>query len=294
MKKMKAALICTILLLSFKIHSQDLPPLGSMPMFYNGGFAGEAGTPRLNVGTTINENWGAGKKHRQFYYSSFDMFIPKVRTGIGISAGYRSTKFPKDYSRFDDTKIIDNTAFLIASLSPKFSYRGKYTFAPFIDFTYVQNNNNFDEPSVNMGYGTNSRAGILFNSRKMYIGISIEIFESYMKDYTFIGSADRSLNSNIQLGYSFQKSSESKFSFTPQLVLGLTKYKNENLHFGLADLSIMFRYQKFIWGLNSNGIAFGFQGKKFKMVLSQSVGKNFYSGNLSLRYVFKQGKKTLY
>lgn len=95
------------------------------------------------------------------------------------------------------------------------------------------------------------------------------------------------------MGYTFQRSSESKFSFTPQLLLSIDKFNSSaplRIHF--EDFILNFRYKQFIWGFNNRGIHVGWQTDKLRLMLTNGLGigvgkNNFsYTGNLSFLYVF--------
>ncbi|MCU0355176.1 MAG: hypothetical protein MUD08_15775, partial [Cytophagales bacterium] len=106
-----------------------------------------------------------------------------------------------------------------------------------------------------------------------------------------------------QFGYTFHRSSESKFSFTPQLLF-LTGADARRAFlssrfwlfapfrcFVLTDIMLNFRYKKVIWGLNGAGIHVGYQSSQIRIMLSQgiqSASGESYIGNLSFRYIFKQ------
>src|SRR5687767_3299342 len=139
MKNLRTALACIGMLVSNITYSQDNPPLGTLPMNYNGGFAGESGKGRLIVGANaIGEYFG----DRYSFYGSYDHFFTKISTGVGLTAigGYRD-------------------AYQL-SISPKISFKGKYTFAPFVSVSYFDNE-------------IGGSAGVLFNSQKFYMGYSL-------------------------------------------------------------------------------------------------------------------------
>lgn len=133
-------------------------------------------------------------------------------------------------------------------------------------------------------------------------------------------------NSYLQLGYSFQRSSASKFSFTPQLAFQIYDHTQTNkLMVEIKAINLNFRYNKFIWGVNNSGIHVGWQTEKFRLMLSNDIGavnyfmdranlyinymsqinkikpiNNFkdgyrgrgYIGNLSFRYIIKNKNQT--
>jgi hypothetical protein len=89
------------------------------------------------------------------------------------------------------------------------------------------------------------------------------------------------------VGYTFQRTPESKFSFTPQIVVSYERFNNvysmwngqvgvidKVRYITLVDLNLTFRYKKLITGINSNGLMVGYQNSKFKLQVT-----NFYSNN---------------
>jgi hypothetical protein len=154
-----------------------------------------------------------------------------------------------------------------------------------------------------------SRAGILFNTNKFYIGYSVHLIDHYKRGYkndTINFSQSGRVNnftSYLQLGYTFRRSATSDFSFTPQLAL----FIGTNSLFSLPDgprrlwdyfspeaLNLTFRYKKVIWGLNNTGVHVGYQSDRIKIMLSSIVGLagrngQGYTANLSSRYVFMGG-----
>ena len=161
-------------------------------------------------------------------------------------------------------------------------------------------------------FSIQSRAAILFNTQKWYVGYSVDLFTHREIRYSsadFGANLNRRFNSYWQFGYTFQRSSESKFSFTPQLLFrtgdadNFLDYRNFRYfrpvtqnsnfrYFRLVACNLNFRYQKLIWGISNAGFHVGWQTKQMRIMLSNDVvdGRFFgtrYIGNLSFRYVFK-------
>jgi hypothetical protein len=243
MKNLKRTLTCLGILLSYFSYSQVSPPLGSLPMLYNGGFAGESGQGRLALGIQTSKRLWNGNFSG---YGSYDHFFSKISTGIGLTA------------------IVGTQNAYILSISPKISFKGKYTLAPFVEGSYISDK--FE------GGG-----GFLFNSQKFYLGYSLTTFASF-----------------LQIGYSFQRLPESVFSFTPQLVFQINSISRPDID--IPAYSFIFRYKKFITGINDNGLALGYQGKKDKIVLSQNYlffwTRNESAVNLSYRHFFELKSNT--
>jgi hypothetical protein len=122
----------------------------------------------------------------------------------------------------------------------------------------------------------------------------------------------RGFESYLQAGYTFQKNSDSKFSFTPQVVIEIGKSDFEKrIFYGLAGYNFNFRYSQFIWGLNDGGVLFrgekhlltmggihvGWQSDRFRVMLTNSYSDNRYTqqgkytGNLSFRYILGNSNK---
>jgi hypothetical protein len=146
------------------------------------------------------------------------------------------------------------------------------------------------------------RAGFLMNTRKAYFGLSTNVYSSIHHDHTHIELKRFNTARGViypdfilyaQSGYTFQRSPDSKFAFTPQLVLGYyhpsDKYIPGDVADGLflKDLSVMFRYNKLIWGGNITGYAVGLQSTRLKLMYTQRLDFMNYSANVSLRYIFK-------
>ena len=152
-------------------------------------------------------------------------------------------------------------------------------------------------------FSIQSRAAILFNTQKWYVGYSVDLFTHREIRYSsadFGANLNRRFNSYWQFGYTFQRSSESKFSFTPQLLFrtgdGRVFSGDRGFaYFNFTAFNLNFRYQKVIWGVNNAGFHVGWQTKPMRIMLSSGFENGgfsgrYYVGNLSFRYVFK-GKK---
>lgn len=295
--------------MSFACYGQVIP-LGALPMQYNPAFAGEAGGPRFNFNLGLLT--ASRFRHNEYNLNtSYDQFIPAIRSGVGFSAGYFTSSFPYSSSS-------EGYKFSVA-VAPKFSLKGKYTISPSLDLTYGSSATSWNprpgtaKPLNLSGYHLLSRAAVLINSRKWYIGYSVDIplhntYQYYR--YRLFGRSDISperFNSYWQFGYTFQRSSESKFSFTPQLVFltGTDRYnrysRNSFRYFAPEAFSLNFRYGKFIWGANNAGFHLGMQTERVRvmvsngfgrrgLVTSDGLGSDAYTGNLSFRYMLKQSR----
>jgi hypothetical protein len=304
MNKLKIAVVCAVFLLSLNTRGQDIP-LGALPMLYNGGFAGDADHARFTTGFGIRKFWFSPTSST-LYFLSYDQFIPKVRTGFGVSLITGHTKTNDPY--LSEWNGINSTS-IITSISPKFSFRGKYTLAPFVDFRCANSyymsavRDSVSGYSLEPGWNTSFRGGLLFNSKKGYIGFTLDGFRNNSRPfYEFpdglVGisiSPPQTLfqSLTIQYGYTYQRLPESKFSFTTQLAyIILADHHNAPVQkrsqlFPMVTRYTNFtvRYSKFLLSLNSNGIGLGLQNEKFRVMLSS----NFSSiGSVTMRYVFKK------
>jgi hypothetical protein len=283
-------------------------------MQFNPSFAGQVSGPRLSANT--------GYDHRKFryiiapasttkeysLYTSYDQFIPAIRSGVGITAGvggvdntFNSIGINNLNKRYD---ITERNTYLSVALAPKISLKGKYTLSPSVEVAYNSLRSDRTDYSPDSGQiyrefnnlEWQGRAGLLFNTSKLYIGYSVILFEHLRNPYTNTYlNLNSSFQSFLQMGYTFQRSSASKFSFTPQLVLDISKYVNQSrapLVLNLEAIMLNFRYRQFIGGLNNQGIHLGWQTEKIRLMLTNSFGfssrRNSYShyiGHLSVRYI---------
>jgi hypothetical protein len=152
-----------------------------------------------------------------------------------------------------------------------------------------------------------SRAGLLFNSTKFYIGYSINLLNrTKTEDEVF---RNRGFYSDVQIGYTFYRNTESVSSFTPQLVISIEKdWYTNRVVIRVQGYNASFRYKQFIWGLNDGGILLltrgnadrnlselggihiGWQTDKFRVMLTNSYSNSNnigyrYTANLSSRYI---------
>lgn len=196
--------------------------------------------------------------------------------------------------------MIIPTLFLWPLLQ-KFPSRGKYTLSPSLDFstnpTKGQFMSSFDSSKqvINDFQGNilSSKAGLLFNTHKYYIGYSVVILNHLSKNRNNPPGYLEGFRSYLQFGYTFQRSSESKFSFTPQFAFSLSekRYPYDDV-VGFDGINLNFRYTNFIAGLNDTGIHLGYQNEKMRFMLSSNIGNWIYPPtNLSFRYIFKQNDK---
>ncbi|MES2733031.1 MAG: type IX secretion system membrane protein PorP/SprF [Bacteroidota bacterium] len=289
----QAGIIWTGILWSFLSYGQSAP-VGSLPMQYVGSFAGEAGVPRLSSSFSYqNHNNFNGRQDVYESYLSYDQFIPAIRSGIGITTGVGNNLNAVGYNN-QWTPIYFNKSnlyYISGVLAPKFSIQGKYTISPSIDYSYQGNS------ALSGYYSRQCRVGMLFNTKKYYIGYSVYLLNNYaFKDTNNINTKVRgSERGHLQLGYTFQPSSESKFSCTPQMaILVYENYYDQVVRVGIPALMLNFRYSHLLMGINNRGWHFGWQTDKVRAMASASFGNEKFFGNLSFRYLIKnqQGNKS--
>jgi hypothetical protein len=291
-----AAVLC------FATAEAQLLPVGFLPTYHNGGFAGEAGAPRISTFSYYNHGDFGGFANRYSWTRkgslvTADHFFKKMRSGIALTAGQE-----KDTESTTDSY---KNSMISLAFSPKFSSRGKYTLAPFVDVSVVRTKyiafeevHYYGSPFPPGSYHWNElgvRTGFLVNSDKAYAGISAEIFDYNSSPfenthYRFLSE----IKYLLQTGYTFQRKPESRFSFTPQLLLGYERYRIETIGEWhrqiIIDLNLVFRYGKFIAGLNRAGFMAGYQNSKVKIQLSGILNRRFnaYTGSVGLRYVLRK------
>lgn len=142
-----------------------------------------------------------------------------------------------------------------------------------------------------------SKGGLLFNTRKYYIGYSATILN---RNYLNGEKVQESFVpwQTIQTGYTFQKNPESDFSFTPQLAFSIGLGDEGTFFSGKRNLTA--RYKRYLAGVNTAGpfigVQLGYQINKWRLMLSQHVtsideGDIPGKGNISLRYLFNKADK---
>jgi hypothetical protein len=319
--KIRIVLALCVMLLLCVIHSRAQQiPVGALPTTYNPGFAGEAGAMRIASYSSLDYSRIVKLDGKHWYSSrtaiSVDNFLAKIHSGIAITAGYQTAGF-----------FYTNQSGSLA-ISPKFSFKGKHTFAPFVDFSFVHYQFRYPYFPSNpypTNYNKNSsgiRTGFLINSSRAYFGLSANIFDYVTATTPLIKERSRFLSEmsyHVQTGYTFQRTPEAKFSFTPQIVISYSRFNLEDQQshvsrkyaaISLIDLSMMVRYKKLVTGFNCSGIVVGFQNSRLKFQLAgfyiktpfeKHVGisdrthfqttwfaRPPYSGSVSLRYIFNK------
>jgi hypothetical protein len=314
----KFALIGCLTLLPWVARAQDAP-MGALPLQFNPAFAGEAGSPRISssfVYRTLpewqpvpNTQMMVNYPYRMFGASiAYDQFVPALRSGVGIATSHTQGETPYYTSQVHSFSL---------AVAPKFSVGGKYTLSPSFDVEYGRLQQSHKEHPVVTWRGdferhwVRSRAGVLFNTEKYYVGYSAVLLVGPPWRYPYIGRKAGLYGiflSHLQLGYTFRSTTGSKFSFTPQLALRIGEEGRYSPHstryvgsirgrgVGVEAFSLGCRYNRFLWGINNVGVHVGWQTERLRVMLTNNAGLirrvDFipYTGNLSLRYVFKENE----
>jgi hypothetical protein len=277
-------------------------PLGALPMEYNSSFAGQAGSPRFNSSLFLGLH--PRMNHREYSTSlSYDQFIPAIASGIGVTVMNYSSININEYRAFSNplpgfdlrNSALKQATMIAVAIAPKISISGKYTLSPSIEARY--HNIGYDSPPIDKGHKNffSTRAALLFNSEKFYAGYSVDLFStapSLWYNY---------FESYLQTGYTFRRSEEAKFSFTPQVALRISnrnhiRFQQPFTQSVITAINFNFQYKQVSWGFNNTGLHLGWQNSRFRCMASgwfenTGFGTN-YSGNLSMRYIIKNSKQS--
>jgi hypothetical protein len=307
----------------YSIHAfAQQPPIGVLPTFYNCGFAGEAGSPRIAAYSYLTAYRGNSQLPLYGNYVSYDNFLKKIRSGLSIMVGHSEYR----YSNYEARSKYASMA-----ISPKFSFNGKYTLAPFVRFNLsggrsemVTTDNTAPQPLQLKSISGSISSGVLFNSSTWYLGLTFGNLSHtfYRRSSVPVNTIENErplkVNFSFHAGYTFQRTPDSKFSFTPQIILSPFRYRYTfsytigNMHYERTDadagvsinhLNLMFRYKRILAGANVQRIKIdryffkswndpdvmiGYQAKKFRIVLNQRFeSKYVYHGELGIRYTMK-------
>ena len=271
--------------LSQSVYCQYLP-IGVLPMEYNPSFAGSVGNSRIVSNFTYIEPYSGSYSSRSGIYEfdlSYDNYFPALRSGIGIVTKVGRYNGTTSYNGIE-LKIWSTSTEL--AIAPKISINGKYTLSPSISLKY----NRFFSYHTDTWHRSSvrfySKFGLLFNASHYYIG--------YAAEYHYGRSG---LTTALQFGYTFQKSIDSKFSFTPQLALPIIIGP---IYVDWPSYNLSFRYGSIILGAISQfeysyptGFQVGWQNNGWRILFSNNF-KDSYNAYLTLRYIFNHDKKSLY
>lgn len=234
--------------------------IGAVPVNYIPSFAGNANQSRISSYSTY-QKFRFSKVFSQTL--SYDDFLPKLSTGFGIKAEYQNYKAENFFS-----SSILKAELIVA---PKISIKGKYTISPGFAVTYSNQSFAADTSIFSFFTGDTTisnfayKASILFNSKKFYAGYSFEVTPlNHLLGY----SSGFFHYHYFQAGYTFQRSEESKFAFTPQVLLKSHFWNDEADRYLqlIPILNLNFRYEQFLGGIGNKHIMVGWQNEKLKVM----------------------------
>lgn len=279
--------IIRIVLLIFLSYS-SLDVLGqelwinAMPMHYHPSFAGNI--EQWRVATSNSLNFSPNRLDNENFFS-IDKFLGKLHSGVGIELRYSNGKINYYHYPFEGFKWHSLEGRLI--LAPKFSFNGKYTLSPSIQaswYNYVHyvkldyNDVNSTIPET-VKYSQDKfflKFGLLFNSRKFFIGLTYTLPHIPNPDYD-LSTVPRYKYQNLDFisGYTFRKSEDAKFSFTPSVFIGERTRKQDEYLFSVPriyamNLTFNFKYKNAIAGIDlKRNLMLGYEGKKLRIMLIQ-------------------------
>ena len=308
----KLCLLCLLFLVMGQLKAQS-GQISGFPLTVNPAFAGNMGVGRLSVNSFYNLLNKNRYKSNQGSTIAYDFFLKKLSTGIGISISENHKQNPAIYSPYTNDNFKASLA-----IAPKFSISGKYTFSPAVSLEMLNTDQNYrSDMDINGGgfydFKLKKRidnyfsitGGVLFNSKKLFTGLT------YKKalNNRFGSDVKYQWNATFQIGYVFQRTDDSKFSFSPSAVFKLNNYtsfaydevnKVNHLRYSTAGLvvpdllNLNFRYSKLIWGIGTD-FMIGYQSANNNLRIMAISSNN--SQEINLRYVFNkknQGKSFIY
>jgi hypothetical protein len=302
---------------SFFASAQNLW-INAMPFYYNPSFAGNSSQARIAVSNSIirtetkDLNSSDAKEKIGQNFISFDKFIGKIHSGVGAQfrysndVGYLNNSVNMKSITFEGSIVI----------APKFSFKGKYTLSPSLQFTHSNLSYHYQGPNSDSLAASNStgtigltqlNSGILFNSKKFFAGISVVLLNRISKNVEY-----PSFSGSFITGYTFRRTEKSNFSLTPVVFFqvyrdnnySITSSYNNPIYFIFDDnsyssLSLSAKYRKVIAGIGINrttNIMLGYEGNKLRIMLigqyvrstikSVSYLNESYAAQLSFRYLF--------
>ena len=270
--------IVGVLLLLTGMKAAGQSQVTALPLKYHPGFAGASADGRLVFYTGIENvnNDNIENKSNLFYsiQSSFDFFIKKISTGIGIQSGYiknnilLSDQVNSLYLKYTD--VLENQTLSIVSgiqnqlsVSPKISFRGRYTLAPGISIihsnlwlsTYLSENYFHSFKSM-VATRTEIISGIVFNTENLSLALSARIWDKLSGNRQSEYSNNTSLY--FQGGYVYKRNVNSRFSFNPVLLVSAERRIPGYSVYALLNLN--FKYKNIIFGVLP-GVMAGYQSQ---------------------------------
>ncbi|WMJ72357.1 type IX secretion system membrane protein PorP/SprF [Cytophagaceae bacterium ABcell3] len=298
MKKLIKLIVWAGIFMSFAKQTEAQVWVGTIPSYYNPSFAGGADMPRLSTYSFINtsKNGLVANQH----YLSYDQYISKIASGIGFNLEYnnRNSVNLLDLSKPDNFNTYYRAEMIIA---PKISINGKWTISPSVSASVNHQHFRLDETPFNpslLGDETNLHlgAGLLLNSKRFYLGYSIYHLPTAVRGGRYSTSPWTSM---VQAGYTFQRSEEANFAFTPQLLWIIRNEFTPTRNLFPAGVSLNFRYKNILFGMGqtpeqSPCIMIGYQSGRFRImhmfVTHLDLEEGSYAGSLSFRYLFGNPK----
>lgn len=260
----------------------------ALPLEYNPANAGFTGAGRLSIYAGIkpksrNSNeFRIGTKSLYSTAVSYDQFIEKISTGIGFQTAYIQesiTPAEYEYGSYLNMDYVPghynssmNGYNFLAAISPKISFRGKYTLAPGFSFEYSKQtvNSAFSQlylyPEANYSMEKYKyTVGILLNTKNYYLGYSCQVY--YKLKGRFNEVHYQTPYSLFQAGCVLKRSNKSKFIFTPALLMRVRNFDVRGYKKLSLLINLNFKYKKIIWGVMP-GIMAGYQGDSFTIQLN--------------------------
>ncbi len=287
---------------SFSQLSTTPAQITGLPMYYIPSFAGNLGRVRV-----ASENFYKYSDYNKTFSTmvSVDGFVPKLSSGVGFFLGYDNYS-NKPGTGYDYHSNYSSMGFIFA---PKISIKGKYTLSPGLSLTgnnvhkymgehiaAVYDPKNFEPHYVDFSakYVTQNKftekASLLFNTKKFYIGAAFNCSVKKLSLWNII----------LQTGATFQRTDESKFSFSPNVVWSQL-YSREiyyyttkrTLHqYSPTNVNLNFRYQKVLFGLNYYSFMVGFQHKNFRVMYNTNIKLTQNTITLRLLFSNKESKRS--
>ncbi len=286
-------------------------PIGVIPIQYNPSFAGSMNDPRVSSNVSYS---GSSSYNSLNVNIAYDQIVPALRSGIGVAVQKGTASQSNSLAGVEGA---GNTDFSFAfapkfSVLEKLSFKGKYSFSPSLGLEYSETNFRPIDDTISSSFTRypsrkflSSQVGLLFNSRKSYIGFSLKFLHKHSAPPNMIYP---SVYTTLQLGHTFQKKPDSKFSFTPELTVvtfGLPNLNPSKTSFWRIQYILRFRYDSFLFGIaedpRSPQFHLGWQGKSWRIMTfhhienherrTRSGGyitKDSYTGHLAFRYIFNQ------
>ena len=290
------------------------PWISSLPTYYHPSFAGSSGKPRIAFNNTLtfqekNIIYSA-KNYNNRCIISYDNFLTKLHSGIGVSLRYSNDGYIHKYVKF-----ITNSGEINATIAPKFSFNGRFTLSPsfqvYKSFEFVKADLNYplSGDSTISSLDTNItrhnsglKIGMMVNTKKLFVGIGF-FMNQYTPFYNQNGLIGKGGNLFILTGYTFKFREASKFSFTPVIMYGFNRtifVMNEDYDINYDNIYLELKYSKFFAGVSlRREIMLGYKTEKFQFMFTGrygSFGKKllseppaFYTGQLSVKYIFGTG-----